>query len=105
MRPLAWVRRWSRARLSTAAAETRAKPDRALAAAHRVTVKAGVRRSWCACGHSARLPFCDGTHKAPDIGAKPVRMQFEADTELVLCGCVRTADPAGLCDCELRHKV
>ncbi|MEE8532962.1 MAG: CDGSH iron-sulfur domain-containing protein, partial [Alphaproteobacteria bacterium] len=33
-----------------------------------VAVKAGKKYFWCACGRSARQPFCDGSHKDTGFG-------------------------------------
>ena len=30
----------------------------------KVELEAGKTYAWCSCGHSAKQPFCDGTHKA-----------------------------------------
>ena len=38
-------------------------------------VTAGRQYWWCACGRSAKQPFCDGSHK--DTGFTPI--MYEAD--------------------------
>ena len=53
-----------------------------------VELQAGRAYSWCACGRSARQPFCDGSHAG--TGIEPVRFKSDADGEAVLCGCKRT---------------
>jgi quercetin dioxygenase-like cupin family protein/CDGSH-type Zn-finger protein len=56
-----------------------------------VTVKAGRTYFWCACGRSARQPFCDGSHE----GSAFTPVKFVAgpkDEELLLCGCKHTRD-------------
>ena len=61
-----------------------------------VTLKVGRTYFWCACGRSARQPFCDGSHAG--TGFTPVRFTTREDHKVVLCGCRRTA--AGpFCDC------
>ncbi|MBB4285428.1 CDGSH iron-sulfur domain-containing protein [Roseospira goensis] len=60
-----------------------------------VTLKAGQRYLWCACGRSATQPFCDGAHKGS--GLAPRRFTAEADETVFLCGCKQTADPP-FCD-------
>jgi len=60
-----------------------------------VELKAGRPYAWCACGRSARQPFCDGSHAG--TGLEPVRFVAEADREVVLCGCKHTGNPP-FCD-------
>ena len=40
---------------------------------------------WCACGRSAKQPFCDGSHKG--TGLTPQQFQVKAAEKLWLCGC------------------
>lgn len=60
-------------------------------------LKAGRVYLWCACGRSARQPFCDGrSHEG--TGFEPIRYRAEQDGEEVLfCGCKHTATPP-FCD-------
>ncbi|MGL1835173.1 CDGSH iron-sulfur domain-containing protein [Rhodocyclaceae bacterium SMB388] len=60
-----------------------------------VEVEAGRKYFWCACGQSAKQPFCDGSHKGSAFNPIP----FSADkTETVyLCGCKHTGN-APYCD-------
>jgi CDGSH-type Zn-finger protein/quercetin dioxygenase-like cupin family protein len=60
-----------------------------------VELQAGRMYSWCACGRSARQPFCDGSHAG--TGIEPVRFKADADREAVLCGCKQTGH-APFCD-------
>ncbi len=60
-----------------------------------VELNAGRAYAWCACGRSARQPFCDGSHAG--TGIEPVRFTAEADREAVLCGCKQTGR-APFCD-------
>lgn len=60
-----------------------------------VDVKAGRQYFWCACGRSAKQPFCDGSHKG--TGLEPVPMTPEQDKTLYFCGCKQTGK-APLCD-------
>ncbi len=53
-----------------------------------ITVEAGKRYFWCACGRSASQPFCDGSHK--DTGLTPVPFTAETTEEVWLCGCKAT---------------
>lgn len=50
---------------------------------------------WCACGRSARQPFCDGSHKG--TGITPVAYTAPRDKIVFFCGCKKTHD-APLCD-------
>lgn len=53
---------------------------------------------WCACGRSARQPFCDGSHKG--TGINPVKFTIaprEGKETVWLCGCKHSAD-APFCD-------
>lgn len=58
---------------------------------------AGRTYLWCACGRSARQPFCDGrSHEG--TGFEPVRYTAKTDGEEVLfCGCKHSATPP-FCD-------
>ena len=60
-----------------------------------VQLEAGKTYYWCACGLSAKQPFCDGSHKTTAFTPLP----YKADTtgEAYLCGCKQTHSPA-LCD-------
>jgi len=53
-----------------------------------VTVEEGKRYFWCACGRSAKQPFCDGSHK--DTGLTPMPFTAEKTEELWFCGCKAT---------------
>lgn len=60
-------------------------------APYAVEVKAGETYYWCACGRSAKQPFCDGSHATTAI----VPMAFTADKTgtVYLCGCKHTKNP------------
>ena len=51
----------------------------------RVEVQAGKKYFWCACGRSAKQPFCDGSHK--DTGFQPVAYEADKDGPVFFCGC------------------
>jgi CDGSH iron-sulfur domain-containing protein 3 len=53
-------------------------------------VEAGKTYFWCACGKSAKQPFCDGSHKGTDF--RPIAYKAETSGEVWFCGCKRTAD-------------
>jgi CDGSH iron-sulfur domain-containing protein 3 len=60
-----------------------------------VTVEAGRKYFWCACGRSASQPFCDGAHKG--TGIAPIPFAAEKAEELWFCGCKATKT-APFCD-------
>ena len=60
-----------------------------------VELRAGRTYVWCACGHSARQPFCDGS-PAP-TGLLPVVFKAERDGTAHLCGC-KTSQGRPYCD-------
>ena len=60
-----------------------------------VEVEAGKTYFWCACGKSARQPFCDGSHKGTDY--TPMKYTAEDTRRVFFCGCKHT-DTAPLCD-------
>ncbi len=50
---------------------------------------------WCACGHSAKHPFCDGAHK--EFGLAPVKFEITKERTVALCQCKATRTPP-FCD-------
>jgi quercetin dioxygenase-like cupin family protein/CDGSH-type Zn-finger protein len=60
-----------------------------------VALRAGRPYHWCACGRSARQPFCDGSHAGS--GIEPLRFVADADGDALLCACKRTKR-APFCD-------
>lgn len=50
---------------------------------------------WCACGRSAKQPFCDGSHKG--TGLSPVKHSVAAAGKVAWCGC-KKSKTAPLCD-------
>lgn len=60
-----------------------------------VEVEAGKTYFWCACGKSARQPFCDGSHKGTTFS--PVKFQAEEAGKVFFCGCKHSARQP-LCD-------
>jgi mannose-6-phosphate isomerase-like protein (cupin superfamily) len=60
-----------------------------------VEVEAGHTYFWCACGRSAKQPFCDGSHKGTAF--QPLKFVAQASDEVLLCGCKHTAT-APFCD-------
>ena len=60
-----------------------------------VEVSEGKSYFWCACGKSAKQPFCDGSHKGS--GLEPVKYTAAADRTVYFCGC-KASDKAPMCD-------
>ncbi len=72
-----------------------ARPVVAQTAPFPVEVEAGRSYFWCACGRSARQPFCDGSHKGS--GFEPMKWQAPESRRVWFCGCKQTGS-APLCD-------
>jgi CDGSH-type Zn-finger protein len=53
-----------------------------------VELQAGRSYAWCACGRSAKQPFCDGSHQVTTL--TPVVFKAERDGTAYLCGCKQT---------------
>ena len=64
-------------------------------APYAVEVEAGKTYFWCACGRSAKQPFCDGSHKQTTL--TPLKFTAEESKRVFLCGCKQTAN-APFCD-------
>ncbi|MDE2580060.1 MAG: CDGSH iron-sulfur domain-containing protein [Rhodospirillales bacterium] len=62
---------------------------------YRIEVEAGKSYWWCACGKSAKQPFCDGSHKG--TGFSPIEFKPDAAGSVSFCGCKRSAN-APRCD-------
>lgn len=71
------------------------EPVMAQASPFPIEVEAGRRYFWCACGRSAKQPFCDGAHKG--TGLTPLPFVPEKDGKLFFCGCKATGK-SPLCD-------
>lgn len=65
------------------------EPTVAQKSPYEVEVKAGRSYFWCACGRSARQPFCDGSHKGSEFA--PLAYKATADETVFFCGCKHTA--------------
>jgi CDGSH iron-sulfur domain-containing protein 3 len=70
-------------------------PDIPHKAPFAVEVEAGKAYWWCACGKSAKQPFCDGSHQG--TGVAPVKYTPEKAGKAWFCGCKHTAQTP-LCD-------
>jgi len=60
-----------------------------------VDVQAGRTYYWCACGKSARQPFCDGSHKGSEF--TPIAYTADQTARVWFCGCKHSAQKP-LCD-------
>lgn len=71
------------------------EPTIAQKAPYKVAVEAGKSYWWCACGKSAKQPFCDGSHKGTEF--TPVKYDAEKTGDAWFCGCKHTAKTP-MCD-------
>ncbi len=60
-----------------------------------VDVNEGKKYFWCACGKSAKQPFCDGSHQGTEF--TPFSYTAEKTRTLYFCGCKHTKG-VPLCD-------
>ncbi len=60
-----------------------------------VNLNQGEEYYFCACGRSAKQPFCDGSHKGTSI--TPKAFTAEKDEDAYLCVCKHTGN-APYCD-------
>lgn len=60
-----------------------------------VQVEAAKTYYWCACGRSAKQPFCDGSHKGTEF--TPVKYEATESKTVYFCGCKHSANKP-LCD-------
>ena len=74
---------------------SQAKPVIAQREPFKVELEEGKQYCWCACGRSAKQPFCDGSHK--DTGIEPLAFTAERTGDAWLCGCKATGK-APMCD-------
>ena len=70
-------------------------PIRVSDAPYPVAVEESKSYYWCACGRSAKQPFCDGAHAG--TGINPVKYEAPAAKTVYFCGCKVTRN-APLCD-------
>ena len=66
------------------------EPVIAKKAPYPVDVEATKTYFWCACGKSAKQPFCDGSHKGTDFA--PVKFEAPESKTVYFCGCKHTAN-------------
>jgi CDGSH iron-sulfur domain-containing protein 3 len=66
------------------------EPRVAQSAPYETEVVAGKKYAWCACGRSAKQPFCDGSHKG--TGLEPIILVADRTETVWFCGCKQTGD-------------
>ncbi|MBW7837832.1 MAG: CDGSH iron-sulfur domain-containing protein [Sphingomonadales bacterium] len=71
------------------------EPRIAQKAPYPIDVEAGKTYWWCACGLSAKQPFCDGSHKPTKF--TPLQWTAAKAEKVYFCGCKHTSKPP-LCD-------
>ena len=62
---------------------------------YRMEVEEGKSYWWCACGKSAKQPFCDGSHKGGAF--RPMEYKADKTGSVSFCGCKATGK-SPLCD-------
>ena len=55
---------------------------------YRVDVEAGKTYWWCACGKSAKQPYCDGSHRGTEFS--PIKFEATQNESYPFCGCKKT---------------
>ena len=60
-----------------------------------VEVREGTTYYWCACGKSAKQPFCHGAHKGTSF--TPVAFTAKKDETVNICACKHSKN-APFCD-------
>ncbi len=68
-------------------------------APYAVEVEAGKKYFWCACGRSAKQPFCDASHSG--TGLTPVKFEPAESGTVWFCGCKGTKSQP---TCDGTHK-
>lgn len=64
-----------------------------------IDVEGGKSYFWCACGKSAKQPFCDGSHSGTEF--TPVKFDATESTKVFFCGCKATKNSP---TCDGSHK-
>ncbi len=58
-------------------------------------------KSYCTCGWSEKLPYCDGAHKRLDTGCHPTKCEVTEPGRKFVCQCRRSSNPPW---CDGTHK-
>ena len=59
------------------------------------------KKAYCQCGHSARLPYCDGTHGRIGTTIRPMVVEVEAACKKSICQCHQSGNKPW---CDGTHK-
>ena len=50
------------------------------------------RVAWCACGESAKQPYCDGSHARKNTGKTPIIVEITEEKKVAWCGCKQSGN-------------
>ncbi len=56
------------------------------------SVKKGERYSFCTCGHSSKMPLCDGAHKEKAPNFRSLKFEADKDQDVWLSECLDQSD-------------
>ncbi len=45
------------------------------------------KKAYCTCGHSEKLPYCDGAHSREQTGLAPVVVEIDEPCRKAVCQC------------------
>jgi CDGSH-type Zn-finger protein len=45
------------------------------------------KKAYCTCGHSAKLPYCDGSHSREQTGLAPIVCDIKEPGKKAVCQC------------------
>lgn len=45
------------------------------------------KKAYCQCGHSAKLPYCDGSHSREATGVSPIVVDIDEPGKKAICQC------------------
>ncbi len=51
------------------------------------------RKSYCTCGWSDKLPYCDGAHNRMETGCVPFKCEVTEAGKKAVCQCHQTGNP------------
>ncbi len=50
------------------------------------------KKAYCWCGHSDKVPYCDGSHAREQVGVGPVVVEVTEPGKKAVCQCHRTGN-------------
>ena len=50
------------------------------------------KKTYCQCGWSEKLPYCDGAHSRMNTGCTPIVIELSAAGKKAVCQCHRSGD-------------